>query len=176
MDKTEKKINSNIIYNGKIINLIVDDVICPTKNTSQREYITHPGGVAILAISDNKVLLEKQFRYPFNKEIFEIPAGKLEKNENHLVAAKRELKEETGYVAKSLIYLGAIYPTVGYSNEIIYIYLANDLTQGKQSLDEDEVIDFEWVDLIEFTRMIKEGVITDAKTICALQFYNLKGE
>ena len=166
MDFKEKQIKSDLIYNGKVVKLYVDDVKCPNNNLSRREIIKHNGGVCILAIIDNKVILEKQYRYAYDEVLFELPAGKLEVNENPYDAALREFEEETGYKANTLIDYGKMYPTCGYSNEIIYMYVAKDIIKTKRHLDEDEFIEIEYVNLEEVVDMINKGIIKDAKTIC----------
>ncbi len=131
MDQKEIKISGKVVYEGKVVTLKVDTVLCPNGNESKREIVTHNGGAAVLLVLDGKILLERQFRYAYNEIIYEIPAGKLEKNENPRSAAIRELEEETGYIAKNIIDLGSIYPSVGYTDEIIYLY--KDLLSKKKS-------------------------------------------
>ena len=169
--KKEITLNSEVIYNGKVVKLRRDRVLCPNGNESYREIIDHHGGVATLALLDNKIILVKQYRYAYDEELYELPAGKLEQGESHLEAGKRELLEETGYAAKETIYLGAMYPSCGYTNEIIHLYLAKDLYKLERHLDEDEIIDIYLFSLEEIKQMIKEGKIKDAKTICALYQY-----
>lgn len=173
MDFKEKQVKSELVYNGKVVKLYVDDVKCPNNNISKREIVKHNGGVCILAIVDNKVILEKQYRYAYDEVLFELPAGKLEANEDSYEAGLRELEEETGYKAERLIYFGQMYPTCGYSNEIIYLYVAEGLSQSKRHLDEDEFIDLEYVELSKVVEMINEGIIKDAKTICLISKYLL---
>ncbi len=172
----EKKINSKLIYEGRVVKLTVDDVLVNNEINSVREVVHHNGGAAILVVVDNKILLVKQFRYAFNKMIYEIPAGKLEKNEDPLVSAKRELEEETGYIANNMISLGEIYPTVGFCNEVINLYLTTDIKKGSLNLDYDEFIEIEFVDINKVNEMIVNNVINDSKTICALYKYNLLKE
>ncbi len=175
MDMREKKISSEIMFDGKILRVERDKVLCPNGNESFREIIRHNGGAAILCVTpDDKVLLEKQFRYAYDEVIYEIPAGKLELNEDPYDAAMREFEEETGNKAKELIPLGHIYPTCGYSAEKIYLYLALDFVQTEKNLDEDEVIITEYVPLAKVKEMILNNEIKDAKTICALNYYFLK--
>ncbi len=172
----EKKINSKLIYEGRVVKLTVDDVLVNNEINAVREVVHHNGGAAILVVVDNKILLVKQFRYAFNKMIYEIPAGKLEKNEDPLVSAKRELEEETGYIANNMISLGEIYPTVGFCNEVINLYLTTDIKKGSLNLDYDEFIEIEFVDINKVNEMIVNNVINDSKTICALYKYNLLKE
>lgn len=166
----EKGINSTLIYEGKLLHVYKDDIILPNGKEATREYICHNGAVAIVALTDNnEVLVERQYRYPFHSEIIEIPAGKLDyKDEDHLSAAKRELREETGYSASSWIELGEIYPSVAYTTEIIWLYLARGLKKGERHLDDDEFLDVEKVPLREMVNLIMEGKIGDAKTQTAI--------
>ena len=174
MDFKEKQIKSVKLYDGKVVKLFVDEVVCPNNNISQREIVKHNGGVCILAIVDGKVILEKQYRYAYDEVLYELPAGKLEANEDPLFAGKRELLEETGYEAKELIDYGKMYPTCGYSNEIIYMYVADGLRKKQQNLDEDEFIELEFISLEKVVEMINQGIIKDAKTICLISKYLLK--
>ncbi len=175
MDMREKRIDGETIFDGKVVKVIKDKVLCPNNNEAYREIIRHNGGAAILCVTpENKVLLIRQFRYAYDEVIYEIPAGKLEKNENPYDAALRELEEETGFKAESLETLGVIYPTCGYSDEKIYLYLAKNVTKGHMNLDEDEVIETLYVTLDEAKNMILENKIKDAKTICAISNYLLK--
>lgn len=169
----EKKINSKTIFEGRVITLTVDEVLVADKIKSTREVAHHNGGAAVLVVINNEVLLVKQFRYPFNKELFEIPAGKLDLNEDPLQTAIRELEEETGYIANDIKHLGEIYPTPGFCNEVIQLYLVTDVKEGKTNLDFDEVIDIEFVSLNKVKDMILNNEIQDAKTICALYKYSL---
>ncbi len=172
----EKKLNSKTIYEGKVVKLTVDDVLCNNDINSVREVVHHNGGAAVLVVVDNKVLLVKQFRYPFGREIYEIPAGKLEKNEDPLIAAKRELEEETGYIANNITDLGEMYPTVGFCNEVIKLFLTTDIKKGHLNLDHDEFIEIEFIDIDIVNEMIMKNEINDSKTICALYKYSLISE
>ena len=167
----EEKLDGQIIYEGKILKLNVDSVILPDGKTAKREYINHSGGAAVLYVENGKVLLVKQFRYAYGKEIYEIPAGKLEKGEDPVLAAKRELEEEPGYVAKSLTELFKLYPTPGYSDEIIYVYLAENCLNGSINPDEDEFVECELIELEKVCKMIESGEICDAKTVAAVYKY-----
>lgn len=171
MKTSEKTIKKNIIYKGKVINFGVDDILLPNDKNATREYVEHPGGVGILVIKDGFVYLVEQYRYPFKTNLLEIPAGKLDKNEEPIVAAKRELNEELGLNAKELIFLGNIYPSVGYTNEIIHLYLAKTLDKQQQNLDEDEFINIKKIRIEEFDSLIKNNKINDAKTIIAYLKY-----
>lgn len=167
----EKFLNREIIYNGKILRLEKDTVECENGVHAYREIVRHHGGAAILCVAEEKVLLIKQFRYAYNEILYEIPAGKLEENEDPLDAAMREFEEETGNLALDMSYLTTIYPTCGYSSEKIYLYLVTQFKKTITHLDEDEVIEPLWIDVKEVLDMIANGEIKDAKTICALQMY-----
>ena len=160
----EKTIKKETIYEGKILNLR-RDVVQAAGGQATREVIEHNGAVAMVAMTaENKVILVKQYRYPMREVILEIPAGKIDKGEtdpDH--AAARELKEETGYTAGSMERLGKIYPSVGYSEEGIVLYLCRET-----DMDEDEAIDAIEYDFDEACRMAESGEIRDAKTVCAL--------
>lgn len=170
----EKTIKSEVIYNGKVVKLRKDEVLCSNNKTSIREIIDHSGGVATLAFLNNQIILIKQFRYAYQEELYEIPAGKIEKGEKIELAGRRELEEETGYKANKYTYLGAIYPSCGYTNEIIHLYLANDLVQTKTHFDEDEDISTHLFSLEQVQDMINKGKIKDAKTIASIYFYLAK--
>lgn len=177
MEMEEKKIDGIDIYNGKVIHVVKDNVLCPNGNISIREIVKHNGGAAILCLNDKEeVLLEKQYRYAYNEIIYEIPAGKLELNENPYDAALRELEEETGKKAESLKKLGEIYPTCGYSSEVIHIFLALNTKKTNTKFDDDEVIVSKYIPLKEVKDMIKKGIIKDAKTIAAIYYYELLKE
>lgn len=172
----EQTLEEHVIYQGKIITVKNDKVLLPNNKESFREKICHPGGACVLAIKDEKVLLIKQFRYAYDQVIYEIPAGKLEKGEDPLLAAKRELKEETGYIADQLKPLFTIYPTPGYTDEKLYLYLAKDLKEGECCPDEDEFVTRVWIDKKEAFKMAQEGTINDAKTLIALLWLKADGE
>ena len=172
MNLQEKKLKSKLIFSGKIVKLEVDEVQLPDGKTSFRECVRHSGGAAVLLIKDGKVLLVNQFRYLYGKPIYEIPAGKLNEGEDPLIAATRELEEETAFKAK-LSHLIDIYPTPGYTDEIIHIYFAESFEITKQNLDEGEFLNYCFIDISDVLKMIESGEITDAKTIVALYKYLL---
>lgn len=174
MDKTEKKISSESIYKGRVINVTKDVVSCPNGSTSLREIVHHRGGVAILFKIDNKFVLERQYRYAINEEIIEIPAGKIEEGEIPLPAAERELLEETGYRPLEMIFLGDMYPTVGYSSEVIHLFYCEKAVKEERHLDNDEVIDLFTLSLEEVEELINENKIKDSKTIAAFYLYKNK--
>ena len=172
MNLQEKKLNSKTIYNGRVVKLELDEVELPDGKTSFRECVRHSGGACVLLVKDGKVLLVNQFRYVYGKPIYEIPAGKLNAGEDPKIAAARELEEETGVKAE-LKHLLDIYPTPGYTDEIIHIYLAQDYKVTKQKLDEGEFLNYSFIDLETVLKMIDNGEIKDAKTIIAIYKYLL---
>ncbi len=172
MDLIEKTLTSDVVYDGKIITVFKDEVELSTGKTSFREVVEHSGGVVIFALCKKdgveKVLMVKQFRYPLKHALLELPAGKLEKGEDPFEAAKRELKEETGYVAEKWQDLGYVFTSPGYSDEKLYLYKAEDLEFVGECPDEGEIlIEYEYT-IDEIKKMIKNNEITDAKTICAV--------
>ena len=174
MELREKKISSTSIYKGKIIDVYKDKVLCPNGHESYREYVKHCKAVCIIAELNGLFALEDQYRYPYDEIIKEFPAGKVDENEDIEHAAKRELEEEIGYHANKLIYLGEMYPSCAYTDEIIYLYYATDLVKTEQHLDINEAINYYFISLDEIKEMIVNNEIKDAKTICALQHYLLK--
>lgn len=170
MDLTEKTVRKNYLYKGKIVNLRRDDAVLPDGSPCTREVVEHPGGAATLCVDGGEVVLVRQFRYAYGEELLEIPAGKLNDGEDPMEAAKRELEEETGLRAE-LEQLFVLYPTPGYTNEKIYLYLARDPRQGEQRLDEGEYLSVLRVPLKEAFAMLRDGRIKDAKTAVALLLY-----
>ncbi len=171
MNINEITLKEELKFEGKIISLIEKIVKLPNGKEAKREIVKHPGGVAILALNENdKVLLVEQFRSPLNTTILEIPAGKLEKNENPEECGKRELEEETGFKAKKMTFLGKIAPSPGYTNEYIYLYKAEDLYKGKIGGDDDEFIKVHQYSLNKLKEKIKSGEIIDAKTIAIMAY------
>ncbi|MDO5328906.1 MAG: NUDIX hydrolase [Coriobacteriia bacterium] len=169
MNLEEKQISTQRVYDGALLKVNKDQIELPNKNTTIREYFNHPGASCVVALTDdNKVVIERQFRYPFHSIITELPAGKLDKGEDPLVAAKRELKEETGYTAKRWTYMGDFYPSVAYTDENIRLYLAQDLTLEEQHLDDDEFVEVELIDFQELVNMVMQGKIKDGKSIAAI--------
>ncbi len=171
MDFFEKKISGTRKFRGKILSLEVDEVCLPDGTTALRECVRHSGGAAVLYVKDGKVLLVKQFRYLYGKEIYEIPAGKVENGEEPEVAAKRELEEETGYRAGELVRALQIFPSPGYTDEIIYIFFAENCVFAGQKPDEGEFLNCEFLPLEEVVKMVEEGQICDAKTVAAIYKY-----
>ena len=174
MNKEEKLLSSETIYNGKVIKVTKDEVLCPNKETSIREIVHHRGGVAILFKVDDKFVFEKQYRYALKEEIYEIPAGKLEEGEIPLEAAKREMLEETGFKPLEMVFLGDMYPTVGYSKEVIHLYYCEKHVKEERHLDSDENIDLMFVSMDELEEMIANNTIKDSKTIATIFLYKSK--
>ena len=166
----EKTLSEEMIYKGKIINLKKQKVTVKS-GTSYREIIEHSGGAVLAAITDDKkMVMIRQFRKPAEKVMFEVPAGKIDPGEDPLVTAGRELKEETGYTAKEVKYLTSFYTSVGYSQEVLHLYLCTGLVAGETDFDENEAIDMELWDIEELYQMVRRGEMDDAKTIIAIQF------
>lgn len=173
MQYEEKTVRKNYIYQGKILSLRVDDAILPDGKPCKREIVEHSGGACALCVEAGKVLFVKQYRYAYGETVYELPAGKLNAGEDPFLAAQRELEEETGVRAEKLELLYEIYPSVGYTNERIYIYLAHGGKRVEAHLDEGEFLDVEWIELEGVRKMLKNGEIKDAKTVIALQAYLL---
>lgn len=171
MDLLEKMVSSEVAYQGKFLKVLKDKVELPDGSESEREFIIHPGAVAILALMpDMQLILERQFRYPAGREFIEIPAGKIDPNEAPEDTARRELLEETGYSAKKWIYLGTVHPCIGYANEKIAYYLAQDLTLSDRQLDEGEFLEVLTLPLERAQEMALTGDICDSKTIVGLHW------
>ena len=166
----ETTVASELIFDGKILHLYRDDILLPNGAPAERELIRHIGAVCVIPVTDDGyAVMERQYRYPVGEVILEIPAGKLDsKDEDHELAARRELEEETGYQAKELIPLGKFYPACAYSDEAIWMYLAKGLTMGDRHLDEDEFLDVELIHLSDLVKLVMEGAIPDAKTQIAI--------
>jgi ADP-ribose pyrophosphatase len=169
-DLREIKTDSQEIFDGVILHVFKDTVKLPNGKSATREVIRHIGAVGVIPITDDgKVIIEKQFRYPLNRIVTEIPAGKLDSfTEDRLCAAKRELEEETGYTAAEWIPLGDYIPTCAYCDERITLYMAKGLQLGQRHLDEDEFLNFEAVPLEELVEQVMNGTITDGKTQVAI--------
>ncbi len=166
---TEERISGEVVYAGNFLEVHRDVVHLPDGTQAVRDYIQHPGAVAIVALTDKgEVVLERQFRYPLRRELVEIPAGKLEPGEGHLATGKRELLEETGYAAAQWAYLGQIHNAIGYSDEAIELWLATGLQKGQASLDEGEFLEVFTLPFEEALAMAADGRISDVKTIIGL--------
>ncbi len=174
MKYEEKTVSENYIYRGKILSLRCDDALLPDGKPCKREIVEHTGGASVLAETEKGIALVRQYRYAYKEELYEIPAGKLNAGENPEKAAARELSEETGLVADSLKLLTVLYPTPGYTNEKIYIYKAEGLSEGKEHLDQDEFLDAVFIPRAEVLNMIQDGRIKDGKTIAAVLISELR--
>lgn len=171
VDLTERLVSSETIASGGMLHVKRDQVKLPSGNAAQREYVLHPGAVLVVPLLANgNVVLERQFRYPLRQVFIELPAGKIDAGEDILITGQRELLEETGYSASQWIKLGHQHPCIGYSNEVIHMFLARGLQAGKNKLDTDEHLEVFDVPFPQCINMIKNGEITDGKTIIALFF------
>lgn len=166
----ETKTGRTKIFDGVILHVVRDDIVLPNGAPATREVILHNGAVCVVALTDkNEVIMERQFRYPFDEVIWEIPAGKLNDGETDpLAAIKRELKEETGYTAENYRFIGTYYPSPAILGEKLYMYLATGLSEGERELDEDEFLDVERLPLNTVVKMILDGEIPDGKTQAAV--------
>ena len=165
--KQEKTIDHRTMYEGKLLHVYFDEVEISGK-TYRREVVSHPGAAAVIPVTENKeILFVKQYRYPVKRELLEIPAGKLDETEDPAHCALRELEEETGYIG-NIRELGYIYTTPGFSDEKIYLYLADHLVYTQQRLDEGEYLEGLKIPVEEVLEMIRNGRISDAKTIAAI--------
>lgn len=165
----EKTISSERIYEGKIINLRRDTVEIRDNGVSSREIVEHNGAVVIIAVTDSgSVPMVTQYRKAAEKAVFEIPAGKIEGDEDPKDAALRELKEETGYSAEKIVHLTSAYSSIGYSTELLHFYLATELTLGETEFDRGEAIDISEYSLKELFDMAMNGKIEDQKTMVAI--------
>jgi ADP-ribose pyrophosphatase len=168
-DLTEHYVSGGLVFDGNLLKVYRDTVRLPDGTTGQREYIRHPGAVAVVALfDDGAVLLERQFRYPQRRTFIEVPAGKLEPGEPPLDTARRELLEETGYQAAEWQHLGVVHTTIGYSDETIQLFLARRLTAGERQLDAGEFLEVLKLPFAEAIAMVGDGRITDSKSIAAL--------
>ena len=169
MDYTETLVRHINGYTGLITNTTLDRVVLQNGDHTLREVVEHPGGVTVIPVDDEGfVYCVRQFRYPMLEHLLEVPAGKLEKEEEPLQCAVRELSEETGISASEYVYLGKIYPSPGFCREILYIYLAKGLSFGAPHPDRNEFLDVEKIHIDELVRLVMENEITDAKTVIAV--------
>ena len=169
IELTEATIDSKRAYDGHFLKINQDRVRLPDGKETKREYVVHPGAVAIIAmLPDGRVVMERQFRYPHHRTFIEFPAGKIDPGEEPLATAKRELKEETGYEAAEWQHLTTIHPLIAYSDEKIEIFAAKKLTRTEARLDQGEFLEVFEANPVEALRWVREGKITDVKTIIGL--------
>lgn len=169
MDLTEKQLDSAVMYDGSFIKVRKDHALMPDGTTRTREYITHPGAVAVLGLLDNgKLVMERQFRYAPQREFIELPAGKIDHGEDILITAQRELLEETGYVAREWTHLTTSWPCIGYADERIEYFLARGLTHQGRQLDDGEFLEVFELSLADALEWARAGKISDSKTLVGL--------
>lgn len=169
MELSEKTLSSKSVYDGKILHITLDEIELPDGRHSKREVVNHQGGVAVAALDENNNLLfVKQFRYPYKEVVLELPAGKLEKGSSPLDNGRRELFEETGAVGYSYISLGQVYPSPGYTSEIIHLYACKIESLGENQLDEGEFLNVEKIPLDTAVEMVLNNQIPDAKSQIAV--------
>lgn len=166
MNFEEKTLSEKLIFDGRIITVHLDDIELPDGSRATREVVEHSGGVCVAAMTEEKELyFVRQYRYPYKKVLLELPAGKLERGEDPMKAGVRELEEECGVVADTVISMGTVYPTVAYCSEIIYLFAAKGLRSTNQNLDEGEFLDVEKIPLADAVKMVMNGEISDSKTV-----------
>lgn len=169
MHLEEKTVKSDVIYEGPIFTITHDTAELENGKNAVRDVLHHHGGVCVIPVTDdNEIFLVRQFRYPFHTATLEVPAGKLEKGEDHAQCGKRELLEETGCTCTEYTYLGEMYPTPAYNSEITYMYMARGLSFGSQDLDSDEFLDVEKIPLAKAVEMVMNNELPDGKTQIAI--------
>ena len=165
-DLTETMLSREDKFKGRVVSVHVDQVQLPNGKTAPREVVDHAGGVSVLALDENNnVLTVTQYRYVFGRNLLELPAGKLDPNEDPATGALRELKEETGAIPGEFLSLGEILPSPGCFGEVLYLFLARNVTMGEQHLDEDEFLNVDRIPFDEMVRRCLSGEIQDAKTV-----------
>ncbi len=165
----EKKMKSSIIYKGGIVDIYLDEVELPNRRIASRVKVSHPGAVCIVPVTETgSILLVKQFRYPVEEIIMEIPAGKIDKNELPLECAKRELKEEIGATGGKIIHLSTFYSSPGFCNETMHLYMAENFKKGENCLEEDEFLKVVEIKMEDALSFIESGKLKDAKTIIGI--------
>ena len=169
MNLKETRLDSLVVYDGDFIKVLKDNVRLPDGSVSTREHIGHPGAVAVLALLDNgKLVMERQFRYAPQQEFIELPAGKIDHDEDILLCAQRELLEETGYVAREWTHLTTTWPCIGYADERMEYFLARGLSHQGSQLDDGEFLEVFELPLTEALEWVRQGKISDSKTIVGL--------
>ena len=169
MELMEKTVESKTLFEGHIVTLKLDRAQLPNGSLASREVVEHPGGVAVLPLdAEGRVVMVRQYRYPLHNTLLELPAGKLEKGEDHRVCGIRELQEEVGITADEVIYLGGLYLSPGYSNEVLHLYLARGLHQGECHPDEDEFLEGERIPFPALVEQVMSGEIADGKTVATV--------
>lgn len=162
----EQKLDSREVFDGKLLHVFIDEVRLPDGSTSTREWIRHPGASAVLPVFENgEVMMVKQFRYPVSQIFYEVPAGKVDPNETPDSTAVRELKEEAGLECRQFKYIGHFYPSIGYTDEIIHLYVAWDIETFAQNVDDDEFLIKERLPFHKVVDMVHSGEIADGKTM-----------
>jgi ADP-ribose pyrophosphatase len=168
-DLSEHRLSGRLVFDGKLLKVRSDTVRLPDGSTAEREWIDHPGAVAVIALTESgELVMERQYRYALGREMIEIPAGKIDPGEDPLATARRELKEETGYTAGEWRHLATIHIAIGYSNEHIEIFLARGLKQELADLDDEEFVEVFSLPLATALAWVREGRITDSKTVSCL--------
>ena len=167
----ERKLNSRKVFSGRLLHVYKDSVILPDGEKTTREYIKHPGATAVLPVFENgDVILIKQFRYPLSQIFYEVPAGKIDAGEDPETTGIRELQEETGLVCNHFSYIGHFYPSIGYTDEIIHLYIAWSINEKQTNTDDDEFLIPARIPFRDAIEMVQSGEISDGKTmICLLQ-------
>jgi ADP-ribose pyrophosphatase len=168
-DLSEHRVSSRLVFDGRLLKVRSDTVRLPDGGSAEREWIEHPGAVAVIAVTDaGELVMERQFRYALGRDMIEIPAGKIDPHEDPLATAKRELQEETGYAAAEWTHVATIHIAIGYSNEHIEIYLAKGLERVPAKLDDEEFLEVFTLPLATALAWVREGKITDSKTVSGL--------
>lgn len=168
-DLSERRVSSRLVYEGRLLKVRSDTVRLPDGAVAEREWIEHPGAVAVIAVTDaGELVMERQYRYALGRDMFEIPAGKIDPGEDALETGRRELQEETGYTAAEWTHVATIHLAIGYSNERIEIYLAKGLRHAQAKLDDEEFLEVFTLPLATALAWVREGKITDSKTVSCL--------